>query len=122
MSQCPRRACLHAKQILVSSTIPRPEGAFWSVQFRLSTRYTKFSNEVLHAKFDLQIKEVFRRKEIWHRKSTVGIQYNVEEWRKSLVWLSRKSMFCHERFPRSLSEIQSHLNPSTFTGNKMYLH
>ena len=39
------------------------------------------------------------------RKSTVPIQYNVKEWRKSLVWLSRKSMFCHERFlDDSLSE------------------
>ena len=27
-----------------------------------------------------------------------SLQYNVKEWRKSLVWLLRKSMFCHERF------------------------
>ena len=38
--------------------------------------------------------------------SDVAIQYNVKEWRKSLVWLSRKSMFCHERFlDHSLREI-----------------
>ena len=35
----------------------------------------------------------------------------------------RKSMFCHERFlDHSLSEIESHLNPSTFTGNWNYIH
>ena len=40
-----------------------------------------------------------------HRKSAVPIQYNIKELRKSLVWLSRKSMFCHERFlDYSLSE------------------
>ena len=88
--------------------------------FLLSTRSSKFSNEVLHAKFDLQyfVKEMLRSKEIWHRKFTVAIQYNVKEQGKSFFRLSRKSMFCHERFlDHSLSEIQSHLNPSTFTGN-----
>ena len=55
MSPCPRRARLHAKQISVSSsTIPRHKGPFWSVLFRLSVRSRKFSNEVLHVKFDLQ--------------------------------------------------------------------
>ena len=62
VSPCPRRACLRAKQISVSSTILRHEGPFWSVLFRLSTRPSKFSNEVLHAKFDFQyfVKEMFR--------------------------------------------------------------
>ena len=108
VSPCPTKACLHAKQVSVSSTIPRHEALFWSVQFRLSTRSSKFSNEVLHAKFDLQyfVKETFRWTEVWPRKSTVAIQYNVKEWRKSLVWLLRKSMFCHERFlNHPLSEI-----------------
>ena len=45
---------MHAKQISVSGTIPRREGPFWSVLFRLSTRSSKFSSEVLHLKFDLQ--------------------------------------------------------------------
>ena len=43
------------KQISVSSTIPRHEGPFWSVLFRLSAISSKFSNEVLHVKFDLNI-------------------------------------------------------------------
>ena len=68
--------------------------------FGLSIRSRKFSNEALHVKSDLQyfVKEMFRWKEIWHRKSTVPIQYNVKEWRNSLVWLLTKSMFWHERF------------------------
>ena len=71
-------------------------------------RSSKFSNEVLHVKFDLQyfVKEMFKSKEIWHRKSTVPIENNVKEWRKSLVWLSTKSMFWHKMFlDHSLSEI-----------------
>ena len=97
VSPIPMRACLHTKQISVSSTIPRHEGPFWSVLFRLSTRSSKFSNEVLHAKFDLRyfVKEIFRWKGIWHGKSKVATKYDVKEWRKSSVWLSRKSMFCH---------------------------
>ena len=31
-------------------------------------------------------------------KFTVAIQENVKEWRKSLVWLSRKSMFVMKGF------------------------
>ena len=62
VSPCPRRACLHAKQVSVSSIIPRHEGPFWSVMFRLSAISSKFSNEALHVKFDLQyfVTEMFR--------------------------------------------------------------
>ena len=35
----------HAKQISVSSTIPRHEGPFWSVLNRLSAISSKFSNK-----------------------------------------------------------------------------
>ena len=59
VSQCPKKDCLHAKQISVSNVIPQHEGPFWSVVFRLSS---KFSNEVLQTKFDLQdfVKEMFK--------------------------------------------------------------
>ena len=94
VSPYPRRACLHAKQISVSSTIPRHADPFWSVLLWLSAISSKFSNEVLDVKFDLQyfVTEMFRWMEIWHRKFTVHIQYNFKECRKSLVWLLRKSM------------------------------
>ena len=42
--------------------LPPHESTFWSVLFRLSVRSSKFSNEVLHVKFDLQyfVKEMLR--------------------------------------------------------------
>ena len=60
----------------VSNTIPRYKGPFWSVLFPLSIRSSKFLNEVLYTKFDLQyfVKEMFNRKEIRRAKSTVAIQ------------------------------------------------
>ena len=57
-----REPAHHAKQISFSKKLPWHEGPFWSVLLPLSTRSSKFLNEVLHAKFALQysVKEMFR--------------------------------------------------------------
>ena len=90
----------------VSNTIPRHKSRFWSVQFPLSIRSSKFPSEIFHTMFDLLyfVKEMFNGKEIRHASSPVPKQF--KELRKSLVWLLRKLMFRHERFlDHSLSEI-----------------
>ena len=118
VSPCPRRACLHAYQVSVSSIISRHEGPFWSVLFQLSAISSKFSNEVLHVKFDFQyfVTEMFRWKEIWHRKSTVPMEVIVGVVVEQIDILSWK-------VPRSF--IEWNLVPSKpldITGNWMYLH
>ena len=49
---------------------------FWSVQFSLSIRSSKFPSEIFHTKFDLLYfaKEMFNGKEIRNASSTVPIQ------------------------------------------------
>ena len=45
---------LSVGKVSVSDTVPRRYSPFLSVLFPLSIRSSKFSNEVLHTKFDLQ--------------------------------------------------------------------
>ena len=75
--QTRKRTCQHVRHVLVSNTILRHKGPFWSVMFPLSINSSKLLTEVLHTKFDLQyffVKEMLNWKEIWQARSAIHVQ------------------------------------------------